>query len=243
MKINYQLIFENDDFLVVNKMPGVLIIPDRFDPEIMTLQEMIEEKTGKPVFVVHRIDKNTSGLTVFAKNKKSHASLNKLFMEKDIQKTYLALVKGYFAHEHFEASYPLRELKSGKTIVDLKDGKEAVTSFSLLEKFRDYSLVQAEPKTGKMHQIRVHLSFMGTPILCDDLYGFKKPLLLSSLKKKNFKLQDEEEEKPLIARTALHAYKIAFHWKGKKDFSFEAPLPKDFKAVLTQLSKYNKEIF
>lgn len=242
---SFETIFENEDFIAVNKPSGMVVIPDRFGFEDLVLKELVEQKLNQPVWVVHRIDKPTSGLVLFAKNKESHAELNQLFLKRNIQKEYLAIVEGHVQEKTFTADFPLKQTSSGSRVIVSKDGKESTTYFEKDEEFRDYCVVRAYPKTGRTHQIRVHLSYMGTPILGDPLYGTKKMLYLSMLKKKNFKLAEETEEKPLMNRTALHAHKLHFKDKNGNEFHLEAPIPKDFKAVLNQLRKYNKiqEVF
>lgn len=239
MKNFLDIIFEDEDILAVNKKSGIAVIPERV-MENRPLNEEIAIYLGFPPLVVHRIDKTTSGIVLFAKNKKTHTALNKLFMERKIEKIYWAIVRGFFAYDYFQANYPLKEI-GNKTIVSLEKGQEAITEFFVKEKFRDYTLIEARPHTGRQHQIRVHLSFMGTPILCDPLYGFKESVYLSSLKKKNWKHNKEEIEKPILDRTALHALQLRFRYK-RKDFVLEAPLPKDMKATLHQLRKWNKSI-
>lgn len=232
------ILFENPHFIAAAKPSGISVIPERWDDEALDFQSQMEQVLGQKLFVVHRIDKVTSGLVLFAKTEKAHQKLSMLFQERQIHKQYLALTDGIFGYESFTADYPIQESGSGKSFIDEK-GKPSVTRFTLLESFRDYSLVQAEPETGRTHQIRVHLAYLGTPILCDRLYGFNRPLFLSKLKRKNFKLAEETEEQPLIARTALHAFKLEFEYDGEK-ILLECPLPKDMRAALNQLSKYNK---
>ncbi len=243
--INYykscEFLFENNDFVAINKHSGVVVIPDRWGEEPSCLKVIAENKLKQELFIVHRIDKNTSGIILFAKNKKAHTNLSSLFMNRQIYKEYLTIVDGFFGHEHLTANYPIREAKTGKCFVD-DTGKPSLTEFYRLEKFRDYALIKAIIKTGRTHQIRVHLSFLGTPILCDHIYGHKNPLFLSSLKGRKYRSSHENEEKPLINRTALHANKIEFSW-GNEQISIEAPIQKDFKATLNQLRKHNQPLF
>jgi len=123
-----------------------------------------------------------------------------------------------------------------RTLIDRTRGKEASTTFRVLERYSDYSLVEAMPEGGRTHQIRVHLASTGWPILADPLYGDGKPLLLSAIKR-NWK-GDPFDEKPLVARTALHALSVRFaHPASGETMSFEAPMPKDMRAAIAQLSK------
>lgn len=234
----YSIIFENNDFIIINKESGISVIPERW-ADAFNIKEELERDLKQTVYTVHRIDKVTSGIVIFAKTQEMHTYLNGLFENKTIHKNYLALVEGYFGYDDFKADYPLSEGKKGRMVVE-KKGKESITLFKLKERFKDYTLIEASPLTGRTHQIRVHLSFMGTPVLCDHLYGSTQELFLSSLKKKNFKLGRGKVETPLIARTALHAYELSFEDPSGKEWNFQAALPKDFKATLNQLRKYNK---
>jgi 23S rRNA pseudouridine955/2504/2580 synthase/23S rRNA pseudouridine1911/1915/1917 synthase len=119
-------------------------------------------------------------------------------------------------------------------------GKTALTSYRLLQQFKWYAFMEFQIHTGRTHQIRVHSKQIGHPIVCDELYGDGQPILLSNIKKKNFKLaQSEEAERPLLNRQALHAFSVDFEYKKEK-LHFEAPLPKDVQATLRQLEKWNK---
>lgn len=239
MKQKNFLLFNNQDFLIAQKPSGIPVIPERWADEECFLH-MLEKITKEKLFVVHRIDKVTSGLIIFAKNPKAHQKLSLAFQEQKVHKEYLALTQGIFGYQTYTANFPIQETKSGKSFVDEK-GKPSLTHFELVQNFQDYSLVCAKPITGRTHQIRVHLAYLGVPIVCDTLYGFNKPLYLSQMKRKNFKLKYQQQELPLIQRTALHAWKLSFDWNNTP-MAFECPYPKDFKAAIHQLSKYNKPI-
>jgi len=118
-------------------------------------------------------------------------------------------------------------------------GKPSLTSFEVIKYYKRFAWVSFQIHTGRTHQIRIHAQHLGNPIVADDIYGDGEKLLLSSIKKKNFKLSKaEEEERPLLARQALHAHTLSFELNGKT-FQFEAPLPKDLTATLKQLDKWN----
>lgn len=238
-KNEYEIVFENEDYLAVDKISGISVIPERFGTGAQSLKDLLEFQLNKDLYTVHRIDKDTSGLVIFALNAASHKHLSQLFENHQIKKEYLLITDGYFAHKNFHADYPLSEGKKNKMIVD-KDGKKAETDFELLEEFRDYAYLKAEPLTGRTHQIRVHLSFTGVPILCDPLYGLKTEIYLSSLKKKNFNLRKGEEERPLLSRLALHAHALSFEDKNSKLIEIKVPLHKDMRAMLNQLKKHNQ---
>lgn len=237
MQVKDLLIFENDDFIALNKPSGLLSIPDREGKEI-SLKVLLQEKYEQ-IFTVHRLDRDTSGLIVFAKNEETHKHLSKQFEERQTEKIYVGLVIGSPANKKGSINKPLAEntVKRGVMIIHQR-GKESLTDYEVQEDFGLYSWLQFRIHTGRTHQIRVHMKDLGHPIVCDELYGDGKPLLLSSLKHKKFKLSKNElEERPLLNRLALHASKLGFTAASGEKVELEAPLPKDLKAALQQLNK------
>ncbi len=235
-------LYSDSDILVVDKAAGILTIADRWDPVAPTIFEELGRSLGeaeaKNLLVVHRLDKDTSGLLVLAKNAETHKVLSKAFESREVVKVYHALVRGEPEWKETLCDYPLRPDgdKLHRTIIDAGHGKPSASEFRLIASFGPYSLIEARPRTGRTHQIRVHLAALGFPIVADPLYGDGKALYLSSFKKKW--RGDEYAERPLLARTALHARSLAFaHPRGGEALSFEAPYPKDFKASVAQLEK------
>lgn len=240
MKLDNYIIQENEDWVAINKPSGLLSIPDREGKEI-SLKILLKEKYGN-IFTVHRLDKDTSGLIIFAKNETAHKFLSQQFEARQTQKIYQGLVIGVPAEEEGSIDAPIAEhpAQNGTMIVHRK-GKEALTDYKLLESFGIYSLLQFRIHTGRTHQIRVHMKDIGHPIVCDPLYGDGKPVLVSSLKSK-FKLsKDVEEERPILGRLALHAFQLNFTGMDGKMVAIEAPLPKDMRATLQQLQKRKKK--
>lgn len=236
MKISDFLIFENDDFIVLDKPSGLLSIPDREGKEI-SLKKMLQDQYGQ-IFTIHRLDKDTSGLIVFAKNEEAHKFLSQQFEQRQTEKIYLGLVMGspLKPKDTIDASIMEHPSKKGLMMINRK-GKEALTDYELLIDFGIYSWVRFRIYTGRTHQIRVHMKNEGHPVVCDKLYGDGKPVFLSSIKHK-FKLsKKEEEERPLLNRLALHAYQLKFSFSDGKTYEFEAAIPKDLKATLQQLEK------
>ncbi len=232
-----ETIFEDDDILVLNKPSGLLVLPDRYDPAIPNLFEILNKRYGR-VFVVHRIDKETSGLIVFAKTEESHRSLSQQFEGRTTRKVYAAICIGETGEEGGEIDAPIGESpgKKGKMRIDLKAGKEAKTLYTVTEHFGGYTLLEARLVTGRTHQIRVHLTSINLPILGDDLYGGGDGFYLSSVKPG---YRTKEEEKPLLSRVALHAQKLSFIHPGTGNpTSFECDLPKDMRIVVNYLRKY-----
>lgn len=239
MKLADLLIFEDDDFIALNKPSGLLSIPDREGKE-PSLKDLLQEKYEK-IFTVHRLDKDTSGLIVFAKNEAAHRHLSIQFEERQTEKIYVGLVIGHPVHEKGTIDLPIAEnmVTRGVMLVNRR-GKPSVTDYEVLENFTGYSWMQFQIHTGRTHQIRVHMKDLGHPIVCDNLYGDGKPLLLSSLKSK-FKLSKNElEERPLLNRLALHASRLSFSKPNGEPVKLEAELHKDLRATLQQLTKWKK---
>lgn len=230
-----EIINEHEDWVIMYKPAGLLSIPDREGKE-PSLKKWVEANLGA-AYTVHRLDQFTSGLILFAKHPESQSELSKLFEERNIEKTYLGLVKGTPIHSEGSIDVPMMEhpAKNGKMMTHAK-GKSALTTYRVIESFPWMSLLEFQIHTGRTHQIRVHMQHIGHPIMCDELYGDGQPFLLSSLKK-NYKISiKQEEEIPMLNRQALHAWKLAFNWKGMK-IACEAPMPKDIRATLQQLRK------
>ncbi len=231
-----EIVFEDDVLVVLDKPSGLLVLPDRYDPNIRNLQTLLGQKYGH-IYTVHRIDKETSGLVVFAKTAEAHRSLNIQFEDRKTEKVYQAICVGEGASERGKIDAPLSEdlRAKGKVRIDTRDGKESVTNYRVIERFSGYAFVEASPETGRTHQIRMHLSSIGLPILGDQKYGGGEGLLLSAIKPS---YRTKGEEKPLLSRTALHAARIGFtHPTKSVRMTLEAPLPKDMQIVLNHMRK------
>lgn len=230
------IVFEDDDFIALNKPSGLLSIPDREGKEV-SLKRLLQEKYEE-IFTVHRLDRDTSGLIVFAKNERAHRHLSIQFEERQTEKIYVGLVVGTPALKKGTINLPIAENTVTRgTMIIHRRGKEAITDYELLEDFGRYAWMQFRIHTGRTHQIRVHFKDMGHPIVGDTLYGDGKPLLLSSIKSK-FKLsRNDLEERPLLNRLALHALQLRFTGLSAEKVELEAPIQKDLKATLQQLNK------
>jgi len=239
MKVSDFIVFENDDFIALNKPSGLLSIPDRMGKDI-SLKVMLKEKYDN-IFTVHRLDRDTSGLIIFAKTEESHKHLSLQFEGRLTKKIYQGLVVGSLMEKKGSIDAPIAEHPAlNGTMIIHRNGKEALTDYVVLEDFSLYSYVQFQIHTGRTHQIRIHMKNIGHPIVCDALYGDSKPILVSSLKSK-FKLaKDIEEERPIMGRLALHSFLLSFNDINSKQVELEAPLPKDMRATLQQLGKRKK---
>lgn len=236
IKIKDITVLENDDFIVINKPAGMLSIPDR-EGKDDSLKNILKDAYNN-IFTVHRLDRDTSGLIVFAKNEETHKFLSLQFEEREVEKIYIGLVMGSpgIKKNSINAAIQEHPVKRGIMVIH-KKGKESLTDYEVLNDFGLYSLVKFRIHTGRTHQIRVHMQFIGHPIACDPLYGDGKPIMISALKQR-FKLSKmQEEEKPILNRVALHAQIIKFSDRNGNMINAEAMIPKDLKATIQQLEK------
>jgi len=235
--IKPDILFENDAFIALNKPAGVLSIPDREGKE-PSLKIALREKYGN-IFVVHSLDRDTSGVILFAKDETTHKYFSKIFEERTVEKIYQGIVQGIPPELKGSIDLPIAEhpAKPGLMTIN-RHGKTSLTDYEVLETVGPYSLLQFILHTGRTHQIRVHMQALGHPIACDDLYGDGQPIFLSKLKR-NYKLsKTEEEERPILSRLALHAHLLHFQDANGEFYTIEAPLPKDMRALLQQLRKW-----
>jgi RluA family pseudouridine synthase len=196
------ILFEDDAILVVNKQSGISAIPGRGDALDDSLLSILESQYDQKLFVVHRIDRDTSGLIVFAKTVAAHRHLNIQFEKRLVKKSYLALVQGVPSGDK-TIDAPIYEFGSGRMGVDTR-GKNAITEFTVLNRYTSAALLQVKPITGRRHQIRVHLYSIGYPILGDRTYGSPRPV-------------------GGVERLMLHAHTIAFTHPDKSLIQLEAP--------------------
>ncbi|HET6253212.1 MAG TPA: RluA family pseudouridine synthase [Puia sp.] len=230
-------LFENNDFIALDKPAGVLSIPDREGKE-PSLKHHLRQQYGN-IFTVHRLDRETSGVIIFAKNEATHKYLSKIFEERNVIKIYQGVVQGVPPQQKGAIDLPIMEhpAKPGLMVVNRR-GKAALTDYEVLEAIGPYSFLQFQIHTGRTHQIRIHMQSVGHPIACDDLYGDGKPIFLSAIKR-NYKLSKAEEtERPILARLALHSHLLQFTDAHGNTHRIEAPLPKDLRALLQQLRKW-----
>jgi RluA family pseudouridine synthase len=244
------VLYEDDSLLAVDKPSGLLSSPDRYDPNRPNLRKLLHAgiEQGKPWAVsrnlsylmnAHRLDFETSGVMLLAKSKPTLVALANLFGSEKPNKKYLSLVEGTPAQDSFEVDAKLgpHPGQIGLVRVDPKRGKRSRTLFRVLEKFSGWTLLEAEPLTGRTHQIRVHLRYVRLPLVGDSLYGGKR-LLLSRLKK-GYRLKPGHSEKPLLDRVALHAAELTLpHPLTGQSLQVVAPLPKDLTVALKYLRRY-----
>lgn len=236
VKTSPEILLENDHFVVLNKPSGLLSIPDREGKEF-SLKQMLQEKYGQ-IFTVHRLDRDTSGIIVFARDEETHRFLSQAFEERTVEKYYQGIVNGVPPEKKKTINEPIAEntTKRGVMLIHQR-GKQSITDYEVLEEFGKFSLVQFRIHTGRTHQIRVHMQHEGHPIVVDALYGDATPILVSSFKRNYNLSKNEEEEKPILGRLGLHAARLQFTDPQGVTYNVEAPLPKDMRALLQQLRK------
>lgn len=229
--------FENDGFFVLSKPYGVSTLDDRHKDKNSMLA--IAKRYWTDAQACHRLDKETSGVLIFAKNPDAYRHLAMQFEARRVHKIYHAVVSGVHRFEEVEVDKPITIQRSGQVRIDWEEGKPSLTIFNSLEVFRHATLVQCEPVTGRMHQIRIHLASLKAPILADLMYGGKM-LYLSQIKRR-FKLAKDTEEEPLIKRVALHAHSVKFTDLDNESLvEVIAPYPKDMSALLRQLQIHDQ---
>jgi RluA family pseudouridine synthase len=222
------VLFEDDDLIVINKPPRLRVIPDGYNGEIPSIKSILDAHYGK-VFIVHRLDKDTSGLLILAKNAKSHKILNTQFQNRKIHKVYHAILISLTPIPlQMDIDVPLRVNgdRSHRTVVDPVRGKAAETHFELLTCYGQVSLVKAEPRTGYTHQIRAHALYAGFPLLGDSLYSFHSAG------------SEISTNLPAFPHPALHACQLSLAHPSTADMlEFTCPDPPDFVEFLAHQNK------
>jgi 23S rRNA pseudouridine955/2504/2580 synthase/23S rRNA pseudouridine1911/1915/1917 synthase len=237
IKLSDHIIFQDEQVIAINKPSGLLTIPDREGKDV-SLKVLLKQGGLEDVLTVHRLDRDTSGVVVFALNEVMHRHLSQQFEERETRKIYNGLVLGKPAETEGAINEPIAEHPTRKGWMTVwRKGKESITEYRLEEDFRYFSWMSFRILTGRTHQIRVHMKHLGHPIACDPMYGDGKPLLISQFKKNYKRSQSEEEERPILSRLALHAAQLSFKGLNGEEMNLEAPLPKDLRATLNQLGK------
>jgi RluA family pseudouridine synthase len=247
------VLHEDEHLLALNKPAGLLTSPDRYDASRPNLMRLLHEgiTAGKPWAVArhltylsnaHRLDFETSGIILLAKDKPTLVALANLFGSEKPAKKYVALVRGALPTSPFEVDAKLspHPVKLGMMRVDQKEGKKSFTRFEVIEEFPrfGYALLHCQPLTGRTHQIRVHLNYAGLKLVGDELYGGKF-LWLSRLKP-HYRLKPGKEERPLISRVALHAEELSLvHPVTNQTITITAPWPKDLNVAVKYLRLYS----
>ncbi|MCS6885098.1 MAG: RluA family pseudouridine synthase [Acidobacteriota bacterium] len=225
--IAVEVLYEDKYLLALNKPAGLLVAPMHWDRTSRNLMKLLRDgieagtlwarsRCLRFICNVHRLDADTSGVLLLAKNRPTLAQMSKSFEERHVSKIYLAIVEGNFAEDRFTVSEPIAEHPhKPMSCIDRITGREAITHFTVVDRFANHTLLQAEPVTGRTHQIRLHLAHIGRPVVGDLLYGG---------------LRND--------RLALHAYKLTFrHPFAAKSVDIKAEPPKDFLKLINKIKK------
>lgn len=253
--IKLDIVYEDGDLAVINKPSGLVVhpAPGNYEHTLVnalknifkSLSDINPDRPG----IVHRLDKGTSGLLVIAKNNASHLGLARQFSEHSVKKEYLAIVKGKmeFDENVIEAPIARHSFKRKNMAINFSDkAKDAKTYYRTLKRYEDFSLLELKPFTGRTHQLRVHLDFIGHPILGDDKYGKQNKFTLSQATGRKAVVwppiakatgREKEDKAPVagFSRLALHAKTLGFmHPRTGKFMEFSAPIPKEFRDFLNK---------
>jgi 23S rRNA pseudouridine955/2504/2580 synthase/23S rRNA pseudouridine1911/1915/1917 synthase len=239
--LDFQIVAEDQYFLAVNKTAGTPVIPERKPGPVRPLIEQISRLKNEEIRLLHRIDKDTSGIVLFARNLQSQQAFSEMFRTGKIIKNYLAVAEGLIRETDWVTlDLPiLKRPNSNKVLID-PGGKPARTKYRTAEVFRSFTLLEIQILTGRTHQIRAHLAHLGYPLLVDPLYGNREAFFLSEWLQRKYRTGRDKPEKPLIARQTLHAWQIGFvHPFSGENIRLEATGPKDWQALINQLRKNN----
>ncbi|MDR2181419.1 MAG: RluA family pseudouridine synthase [Treponema sp.] len=256
----FTIIHEDANIIAVNKVSGIAVGGDHWDEDAPRLDKLLAAfrvdhsgaSSGR-LYTVHRIDKGTSGLVVFAKNAETHRDLSLAFEKRRVEKHYTAIVYGrpHWPDGSTTCALPLLpDNAKHLTVIDKYRGKASLTVFRLVLSAGNYSVVEARPETGRTHQIRVHLAALGYPVVCDPRYGKHnrsggraaggktEGVYLSSFKR-DWR-GNAAEERPLLSRLGLHASRLVLPAAENQTLELTAPLPKDMGALIKQMEKCSK---
>jgi RluA family pseudouridine synthase len=224
------ILWEDNDFLLVNKPPFLSTLEDRHEKNnlLAMAREYVEDAQ-----VCHRLDKDTSGVLAIAKNPVAYRHMSMQFEHRQINKIYHAIADGIHNFQDQLVDAPILKQDDGIVKISRREGKPAQTYFTSLRSYKNHTLLECRPITGRMHQIRIHLSLLGAPIAGDETYGGK--LFYLSTIKRGFNLKKDTDEKPLLRRMALHAYALEFENLAGNKEKVIAPYPKDIQALVRQL--------
>jgi 23S rRNA pseudouridine955/2504/2580 synthase len=231
------IIFENDNYIAINKPPFISSLDERTEDKTDSIIRLAKQEYPD-IQLCHRLDKETSGVLILAKNPEAYRHIAIQFEQREVTKTYHAVANGRHQLDSISVFLPIAINKGSTQVrIDKRKGKIAETVFFTEKLYDKHTLIRCHPISGRMHQIRIHLMCLEAPIVCDPTYG-GADIFLSKIKR-NFNLKQETEELPLIKRVALHAFQIQFKDLDGKTLNITAPYPKDFDVLVKQLDKFS----
>jgi RluA family pseudouridine synthase len=230
IKFEELILWEDSDYFALNKPPFIATLEDRNDSVNLLA---LARHYASDAQACHRLDKDTSGVIIFAKNPETYRHLSIQFEKRQVKKIYHAVADGIHNFKEELVDAPILKQNDGIVKISKREGKPAQTWFTSLKSYHFHTLIECRPVTGRMHQIRVHLAYLKAPITGDAQYG-GKPFFLSSVKR-GFNLKKTTEEQPLVKRMALHAFALEFMNLQNENIRVEAQYPKDFEALIRQL--------
>lgn len=234
-KLKDLIIFENDDLAIINKPPFISSLDEREGGDINILR-LAKSEFGDAQ-VCHRLDKETSGCLIIAKNPETYRLVSMQFERRQIKKVYHAIVNGTHIFDNLVIDLPILNLGNKNVTISRSEGKPAETHFNSLMYFKHATLIECQPVTGRMHQIRIHLATQKASIAGDSMYG-GKPIFLSQIKR-GYTLGKDQEELPVMKRFALHARELTLKIDADTEITVMAPYPKDFATLLKQLERFD----
>lgn len=229
------ILFENQDLIVVNKPPFISTLDEREGGEMNMLR--MAKQYSHDAQICHRLDKETSGALIIAKNPDAYRMVSMQFERRKVNKVYHAIINGTHVFENLVVDLPILNVGNKNVAINKSEGKTATTHFNSLKFFKHYTLVECKPVTGRMHQIRIHLASQRASIAGDEMYG-GTPVLLSEIKK-GYRLGKDKEEQPIMRRFALHAKEVTFKINSVDTLTVDALYPKDFATLIKQLERFD----
>ena len=244
-EIPLEVLYEDEDLIIINKQPDIVVHPARGNLSGTLVNALVHYSenlsSGLGEFrpgIVHRLDRNTSGVMIVTKNDVAQWKVAKQFERRTTRKTYIAIVHGRpeLHSDRISAPLGIHPRVREKYAIRPDSGKEAITTYEVMELFRGFAMVKLFPHTGRTHQLRVHMAYLKHPIVADDMYGGKLVY--------PWQLKDvpQRPQAPILKRTALHAFSIEFkHPTTGKIVKFQAPLPEDMQTLLDMLRTYRQK--
>ncbi len=235
--LELELLHEDDDLVVVAKPAGIAVVPGRGEPPESSLRFALEVQLGgKKLWVVHRLDRDVSGALVLARTAAAHRALSLAFEHGAVRKTYWALVDGAPDADAGRIDAPLRTGgHGGRTVIDPRRGKPSLTEWRLRERLGAFSVLEVEPRTGRTHQVRVHLRALGHPLACDRRYGRRSELRARDLAPTG--LPAPESDEVIVARASLHAERVELPLPAGGTLAIAAPLPPDLARAIALIPR------